>query len=121
MTDRENDRIQVFRADGGHVATWPGLHSMDGLYAAPDGFIYGSAGIDNAIIRFDRNGRTLDVWRFPESMNYPHALAVVRDGALYVAETGDTWIVTGRLPDERENLPRSGPERSAITKFLPAP
>ncbi len=120
MTDRENDRIQVFRADGTHVATWPDLHSVDGLYAAPDGFLYGSAGIDNAIVRFDRTGRTRDVWTFPGTMKYPHAVAVGRDGAIYVAETGDEWKVTGRLPPERELLPRGGPEGSAISKFLVA-
>ena len=118
MTDRENDRIQVFRTDGTHVATWPDLHSVDGLYAAPDGFIYGSGGIDNAIIRLDRNGRTLDVWTLPGVLHYPHGIAVGPDGSIYIAETGDNWNLTGRLPAEREMLPRSGPEGSALTKFL---
>lgn len=117
MTDRENDRVQVFRPDGTHVATWPDLHSVDGLYAAPDGFIYGSGGIDNAIIRFDRNGRTLDVWTLPGVLHYPHGIAVGRDGSIYIAETGDNWNLTGRLPAEREMLPRTGPEGSALTKF----
>ncbi len=117
MTDRENDRIQVFKPDGTHVATWPDLHSVDGLYAGPDGFLYGSCGIDNALIRFDRSGRKLDVWTFPETMNYPHAIAVGRDRSVYVAETGDRWKLTGRLPAEREMMSRSGPEGSAISKF----
>ncbi len=117
MTDRENDRIQVFRPDGTHVATWPDLHSVDGLYAAPDGFIYGSAGIDNAVIRFDRSGRILDCWTIPGVLLYPHAIAVDQDGAIYLAETGDTWLLTGRLPAERENLPRTSPAGSALTKL----
>jgi hypothetical protein len=117
MTDRENDRIQVFETDGSHVATWPNLHSVDGLYAAPDGCIYGSAGIDNAIIRFDRSGRILDVWTLPGLLHYPHGIAVGQDGSIYVAETGDNWSVTGRLPAEREILPRTGSAGSALTKF----
>lgn len=117
MTDRENDRIQVFGTDGSHVATWPDLHSVDGLYAAPDGLIYGSAGIDNAIIRFDRSGRTLDVWTLPGELHYPHGIAVGQDGSIFVAETGDNWSVTGRLPTEREMLPRADPAGSALTKF----
>jgi sugar lactone lactonase YvrE len=118
MTDRENDRIQVFRPDGTHAATWPDLHSVDGLYAAPDGFIYGSSGIDNALIRFDGRGRTLDVWVLPGVLHYPHGIAVGPDGAIYIAETGDDWLLTGRLPAERELMPRSGPAGSALTKFL---
>ncbi|SDS48203.1 peptidyl-alpha-hydroxyglycine alpha-amidating lyase family protein [Opitutus sp. GAS368] len=117
MTDRENDRIQVFHPDGTPAANWPGLHSVDGLCAAPDGCLYGSAGIDNAIIRFDRSGRTLEVWTFPDVLHYPHAIAVGKDGSLYIAETGDRWQVTGRLPAERAMLPRTGAEGSALSKF----
>jgi DNA-binding beta-propeller fold protein YncE len=120
MTDRENDRIQVFKPDGTHVATWPDLHSVDGLYAAPDGMLYGSGGIDNAIMRFDLSGQVLDVWNFNGTMNYPHAVAVDRRGGVYVAETGDKWKVTGRLPADREMVQRPGPEGSALSKFVPA-
>lgn len=117
MTDRENDRIQIFRTDGSHVATWPDLHSVDGLCTAPDGLLYASSGIDNAIIRLDRTGRTLDVWTFPGVMHYPHGIAVGRDGSIYVAETGDDWIVSGRLPEQRVVAPRTGPEGSALRKL----
>jgi hypothetical protein len=121
MTDRENDRIQVFDTDGKVQAVWPNLHSVDGLSAAPDGFIYGSAGIDNALLRFDRGGRLLDAWAEPGMFNYPHAVAVAADGAIYTAETGDRWEVTGRLPEERRMLPRAGPEGSRIAKLLRVP
>ena len=89
-------------------AVWPALHSVDGLYAAADGLIYGSAGIDNALLCLDRRGRLLDTWVPADSLNYPHALAVDAAGAMYVAETGDRWVVTGQLP--RPNA-RFGPVR----------
>ena len=125
MADRENDRIQVFEPQGRIHAVWCGLHSVDGLYAAPDGLLYASAGIDNALLRFDLQGRLLDAWTEPGLFNYPHAVAVASDGSIYVAETGDRWIVTGELPEQREMLARSGPEGSRIRKLtlpsLPAP
>jgi len=117
VTDRENDRIQVFDQNGRVLAVWPNLHSVDGLFSAPDGLIYGSAGIDNAVMRFDREGRLLDTWAEPGLFQYPHAVAVDGSGAIYTADTGDRWTVTGNLPEERGMAARSGPEGSALRKL----
>ncbi len=121
VTDRENDRIQVFDPEGGVRAVWPGLHSVDGLTAAPDGFIYGSGGIDNSVMRFDRTGKLLNVWAEPGAMSYPHAVAVGPDGSIYVAETGDVWVVTGNKPEDRAMAPREGAEGSRLSKFRVVP
>jgi DNA-binding beta-propeller fold protein YncE len=117
MTDRENDRIQVFDQDGKVQAVWPDLHSVDGLCTASNGFLYGSAGIDNALLRLDALGCVHDVWAEPGMFRYPHAVAVDASGALYTAETGDTWTVTGRLPEQRTLATRAGPAGSAIQKL----
>ena len=87
VADRENDRVQVFDQQGRFKAVWPNLHSVDGLYAAADGFIYGSAGLDHALIRLNRSGQLLDVWAEPGMFTYPHGICVDSAGNIYAAET----------------------------------
>jgi DNA-binding beta-propeller fold protein YncE len=118
VADRENDRIQVFDESGAVLAVWEDLHSLDGLCVAPDGMLYASCGIDNAVLRLDTDGRVHEVWVPPGVFHYPHGVAVSRDGSLLIAETGDRWEVTGRRPEERFAHPRTGPEGSAAQKVF---
>lgn len=121
VSDRENDRIQVFAESGAVLGVWEGLHSVDGLHAGADGLLYASCGIDNAVLRLDLTGRVLDVWIPPDGFRYPHAVATGRDGCIYVAETGDAWRVTGPKPEDRFALERQGPEGSGAKKLRLAP
>ena len=93
ISDRENDRVQVFDQSGQALAEWPGLHSVDGLHYAPDGFIYAGAGLDNAILKLDPSGRLLETWAEPGLLNYPHGITVDAQGTIYIAETsGDRLL-----------------------------
>ena len=85
-SDRGNDRVQVFDSEGSLRTEWSGLHSVDGLHAAPDGRIYGAAGLDNAIVEFDSQGRPAQVWAKPGFFCYPHCLTLDAAGTSYVAE-----------------------------------
>ena len=93
ISDRENDRVQVFDQSGQALAEWPGLHSVDGLHYAPYGFIYAGAGLDNAILKLDPSGRLLETWAEPGLLNYPHGITVDAQGTIYIAETsGDRLL-----------------------------
>jgi sugar lactone lactonase YvrE len=48
---------------------------------------------------------------------YPHGIAVDAAGVIYTADTGDTWTLTGRLPEQRSMGTRTGPEGSAVRKL----
>jgi hypothetical protein len=117
ISDRENDRIQLFDENGKVLAVWDGLHSVDGLHVARDGAVLASSGIDNAIIRLHSRGRITHVWATPDQLRYPHALATDATGALLVAETGDIWRVTGSGPNDRYPEPRNGPEGSRLLRL----
>ena len=120
VSDRENDRVQVFDQQGRLLEIWPDLHGMDGLHATPDGHIFGSAGVDHALVRLDYSGRVRDVWVEPTMFTYPHAVAAGRDGAVYLADTGDNWVpdpARMHFPRRGYNLePRQGGRGSKISK-----
>jgi NHL repeat len=89
VSDRENDRIQVFDQDGNLQAVWSDYYSVDGLSRTSDGTIYGSAGMSNSVIEFDGRGGATRVWAEPGLMDYPHGLWVDDDGTTYISETGE--------------------------------
>jgi sugar lactone lactonase YvrE len=89
ISDRENDRIQVFDQDGGLIAIYDGLYSVDGLCQAHDGKLYASVGMANTIIQFDQAMHPAQVWAHRGIMDYPHGLHVDKDGFIYISETGE--------------------------------
>jgi streptogramin lyase len=96
VSDRENDRVQVFDQSGRLLSVWPELHSVDGLHAAPDGKVYGAAGLDNAIVEFDRAGRPAEVWAEPGFFCYPHGICVDAAGSIYAAEIAGNRLLKAR-------------------------
>lgn len=97
LSDRENDRVLVYDENGDCLAEWPGLHSVDGLHYATDGFLYGAAGLDGAVVRWNKQGQLLDVWSEPGQFGYPHGITVAPDGTIYTAETDSGRLLRMRI------------------------
>jgi DNA-binding beta-propeller fold protein YncE len=88
--DRENDRVQVFDADGKWLATWPGFAPF-GLAEDSKGAIFVADGRANQVLQVDPiSGKVVSRWGSkgtePGQFQLPHMLAVDKQGSLYVVE-----------------------------------
>jgi NHL repeat-containing protein len=132
IADRENDRIQVFGADGTFVAEWTGVQRPTHLVLGPDSLLYvaelwwrkGLKTPKGEEVAADRYGRIsiLDtsgrvVARYgggppntPGNFTAPHGIAVDSRGAVYVAEV--TWTIgvnPGLVPETAPTLQKLAP------------
>ena len=90
VADRENQRIQVFDLQGGHVATWTDFIQPTDVYIDGNDIAY-VAELRNRISIADLNGNVITRWgRFPTDeagMFYaPHGIWVDSHSDLYVGE-----------------------------------
>jgi DNA-binding beta-propeller fold protein YncE len=101
VADRENNRIQVFDANGKFLRQLEGFAPF-GLFIPPDQQMFVADGRANKVLKMTLDGKTLASWGTtgsePGNFQLPHGLTVARDGAVYVTE------ITGKR----------------IQKFLPA-
>lgn len=77
VTDRDNQRIEVFDANGKFLTEWKGTGGVSGLAMTKDGRI-----VTGAVIR-DLNGNVLG--RLPEATG-AHGVAVADSGDIYLAQ-----------------------------------
>lgn len=100
VCDRENERLQLFDARGGFIATWKGpqLGKPYGIATAPDGHVFiidgGSPSVRpeqrGKAVELDAAGTVIDTFgafgRAPGQFQLGHDIAIGPDGAIYVAE-----------------------------------
>jgi DNA-binding beta-propeller fold protein YncE len=91
VCDRENNRIQIFDADGKYMEQWTDLSAPGDVWITPDNTVY--------VVEQGESGH-LSVWsprgerlsRFSGSpggvLEAPHGLCVDEEGSVYVAEIG---------------------------------
>ena len=83
VADRGNTRIQLFDQDGTYLDQWTHFGPPWGLFITSDDMLYVVDGSNRLFIANTRDGRIVD--RI-EGLNNPHAVAVDKQGAIYIAE-----------------------------------
>jgi len=99
VSDRENNRVQIFDAEGNHLRDWTHLGSIMSIVITPDDQLWMLGGRDNIeILAYDAlSGRImqadLETGRILASMESPgHMMDVSRSGDVYVASlTGNVF------------------------------
>ena len=122
LTDRENDRIQIFSPDGEFIDQWTHLQRPTDVCIDKNGLIYvsslwwivGQSSFVNGPIRhdlpghitvLDGDGNVLLRWVSadrcaPGNFIAPHTLCVDSRGDLYVGEVTDTFgVQRGGVPE----------------------
>jgi DNA-binding beta-propeller fold protein YncE len=89
VADRENDRIQVFDQNGSFVRLYGGFAPF-GIFITPEQELFVADGRAHQCYRMTLEGKVLDRWGSegsgPGQFKLPHAIAVDRQGRVYVAE-----------------------------------
>jgi sugar lactone lactonase YvrE len=89
--DRENNRIQIFRADGAFQSKWDTFGAPFGLFLdAPRQQFLIADGRAHRCLVLDGHGKTLETWgtqgKLPGQFDLPHSISMDTDGAVYVTE-----------------------------------
>lgn len=89
VADRENDRIQVFDQDGNFVRLYGGFAPF-GIFITPDQTLFVADGRAHKCYHMTLEGKILAEWGSegsePGQFKLPHAIAVDRQGRVYVGE-----------------------------------
>ena len=100
VCDRENNRTQIFDADGHFESEWTGLLRPDAIYLDPSDDVVYVAELTNQVSIYTLGGELITKWggaqqsdRPGEFLGGPHGIWVDSRGDLYVGEVG----VDGRL------------------------
>jgi len=99
VSDRDNDRIQIFTEEGEFIEEWPDIKGPTGIYIDENEDVWVVSATTNRILKYNRDGvlqyhfGTYGGTRggFPGGLSRPHQFDVDEEGNLYVAnyDSGD--------------------------------
>src|SRR4029079_829114 len=86
VADRENNRIQVFDADGKFRRQLTGFAPF-GMFITPNQQLFVADGRANKVLKMTLDGKILGTWGMtgsePGNFQLPHGITVASDGAVY--------------------------------------
>ncbi len=90
VTDRENDRIQLFDVEGRFLEAWTDVESPNDIHIDENGIVY-VAEAPRRVSLFDLDGRLLARWGEEgdgpgQYVDHPHGICVDSHGDIYVTE-----------------------------------
>src|SRR5688572_15151274 len=86
VADRGNHRVQVFSLDGKRLGVWSGFGNPFGVIVIGEQLLV-SDGDANRITHLSlKDGKIMEQWGDPQSLQLPHLMARDAKGILYVAE-----------------------------------
>ena len=94
VSDRGNDRVQVFDENGKFIEQWPnrGPSNLQFLHIGEDRAVWGFDDTTCKVIKWDMDGRYLYSWGslgdWPGAFFNMHGASVDQEGNLYIAEVG---------------------------------
>lgn len=100
VSDRDNDRIQVFAEDGEFIEEWPDIKGPTGIYIDERDNVWVLSTTLNQILEFDLNGVLQYQFGaycctrggFVGGFSRPHQMAVDQEGNLYVANYDGGYV-----------------------------
>ena len=88
--DRENQRIEIFDAEGNFLKQWTGIGHPYGLFITADQHVRMIDGGFDRIVELDANGKIIgalgEPGHAPGRFAWGHFLAIGRDGKIYAAD-----------------------------------
>jgi hypothetical protein len=104
VSDRMNQRIQVFTEDGEYIEEWPDIYDPVGIFIDQNDAVWVLDATLNRMHKYSLEGELLDYWGaygevsslgrrgWSGGMSLPHQMDIDEDGNLYIAEWGGPWL-----------------------------
>jgi len=93
VSDRDNNRVQIFDEDGHYLDEWRGIRVPAFILATHDQAVWVLTLTNPRLLKYDLAGHLLTYWGtesrqrpFPGSLSGPHQFSVDSDGNLYIAD-----------------------------------